>query len=314
MRHQGILLLWWFGAVAASEPWLPALCPLVSPPNPYSLTVHLTVVDRPEFDAYRASISKQPFGVRLNDDTEGTAHFRGGQVRISTLDAEEGGTRVWPISLWSCVHAHVLRIRAEGTERRYCKPDKTGATSTTSHVQSMLCHRKSMAVKLQGEPLPLLPCVNTTRFHLVSLCQDAGYFKTTLGLAVYRELGLFPLQFRFVTTRVDEQPWGLYLQVRHHSLSRAKERYQPVHFLAERASRLQVEQPQDGIARYQAAPVRSLLRRGNDLTPDQVLPSIEWRREKLLGSGVRGASPLWATLPPAGGQHSGPSVRGATGA
>jgi hypothetical protein len=151
----------------------------------------------------------------------------------------------------------------------------------------MLCHRKSMAVKLQGEPLPLLPCVNTTRFHLVSLCQDAGYFKTTLGLAVYRELGLFPLQFRFVTTRVDEQPWGLYLQV---------------------------EQPQDGIARYQAAPVRSLLRRGNDLTPDQVLPSIEWRREKLLGSGVRGASPLWATLPPAGGQHSGPSVRGATGA
>jgi hypothetical protein len=44
-------------------------------------------------------------------------------------------------------------------------------------VQSMLCHRKSMAVTLQGGARPLMPCVRSDRFFLISLCQDAAFFR-----------------------------------------------------------------------------------------------------------------------------------------
>ena len=37
--------------------------------------------------------------------------------------------------------------------------------------------------------------------------------QTALGLSVYQQAGLFPLQWRFVTVVVNQQSWGLYLQV-----------------------------------------------------------------------------------------------------
>jgi hypothetical protein len=45
----------------------------------------------------------------------------------------------------------------------------------------MLCHRKSMAVTLQGGARPLLPCVRSDRFFLISLCQDVAYFRVRVA-------------------------------------------------------------------------------------------------------------------------------------
>lgn len=95
--------------------------------------------------------------------------------------------------------------------------------------------------------------------------------QTALGLSVYRQMGLFPLQWRFVTTRVNQQPWGLYLQVGATSPpSPNNEALPPPFAFPEQRLCEQVEQPRDAIQRYQQAPVLSLLRRGNDLTQSQV--------------------------------------------
>jgi hypothetical protein len=94
-----------------------------------------------------------------------------------------------------------------------------------------------------------------------------------LGLSVFQQVApsLFPLQWRFVTTHVNRESWGLYIQVGDEcppSFHLATQH--PIFAQGEQRRCEQVEQPRDAIQRYHHAPVESLLRRGNDLTPSQV--------------------------------------------
>ena len=78
--------------------------------------------------------------------------------------------------------------------------------------------RKSLAVSVKKNgPLRLMPGTVTDQFLLISLCYDDRYVKTFLVFHMAKELGLFPLSFRFVRLKVASgstlEEEGLYLLV-----------------------------------------------------------------------------------------------------
>jgi len=78
--------------------------------------------------------------------------------------------------------------------------------------------RKSLSVSVKNGPLRLMPGTVTDQFLLISLCYDDRYVKTFLVFSMAAELGLFPLSFRFVRLKVQEEgstleEEGLYLLV-----------------------------------------------------------------------------------------------------
>jgi hypothetical protein len=93
-------------------------------------------------------------------------------------------------------------------------PDQ-GPIPATAHMRgehALRCARKSFTVNLStGQDHYLQPGSATDEFHLIAMCEDAGYFHAFSGDTLYGEQGLFPLRFRYVEVRINGKTQGIYL-------------------------------------------------------------------------------------------------------
>jgi hypothetical protein len=81
---------------------------------------------------------------------------------------------------------------------------------------TLSCKRRSFGVELtKGQRARLFPNSDVNRFNLLSLCKDATLIKTHLGASIFRHLGLFPLQFRYVEVMINGKSNGIYLATEH---------------------------------------------------------------------------------------------------
>lgn len=77
---------------------------------------------------------------------------------------------------------------------------------------SLDCQRKSMAVNLKNpQPRRLGHGISSDEFFLISLCNDNGYFVQVFAAKALRELGLFPMQSRYVKLYIDGVNQGVYM-------------------------------------------------------------------------------------------------------
>lgn len=77
---------------------------------------------------------------------------------------------------------------------------------------SINCHRKSLAVNLDGgDARRILPGAAGDKLTLLSLCMDDGYVQTAWVDRVLARLGLYPLGVRYVRLVVDGENHGVYL-------------------------------------------------------------------------------------------------------
>ncbi len=94
--------------------------------------------------------------------------------------------------------------------------DSLKATLNIRGAGTLSCKRKSFGVELtEGQRARLFPNANIKRFNLLSLCKDATLIKTHLGASIFRHLGLFPLQFRYVEVMINGKSNGIYLATEH---------------------------------------------------------------------------------------------------
>ncbi len=92
-----------------------------------------------------------------------------------------------------------------------------GAVTGVAHLRgqsSLDCARKSYTVNLDRE-VRLMPGAVSDRFYLISLCLDSGYFRLELSNRLMSQLGLYPLDRRFVRFSLDGEERGVYLLVEH---------------------------------------------------------------------------------------------------
>ena len=73
------------------------------------------------------------------------------------------------------------------------------------------CERNSYTLALNGPARHLLPASRTDEFYLISMCADDRYVQQYTANQLMAELGLFPLQFRYVELLIDSQTRGVYL-------------------------------------------------------------------------------------------------------
>ncbi len=73
------------------------------------------------------------------------------------------------------------------------------------------CERNSFTLALDGPARHLLPASRTDEFYLISMCADDRYVQQYTANQLLAELGLFPLQFRYVELLIDGQTRGVYL-------------------------------------------------------------------------------------------------------
>ncbi len=73
------------------------------------------------------------------------------------------------------------------------------------------CERKSYTLTLAGPSRHLLPASRTDEFYLLSMCADDRYVQQYTANQLMKELGLYPLEFRYIEVVLDGQNQGVYL-------------------------------------------------------------------------------------------------------
>jgi hypothetical protein len=77
---------------------------------------------------------------------------------------------------------------------------------------SLECARKNYSIHFSdNEARRLLPRAHANEFMLLSMCWDKGWFRQVLANRIMRDLGLFPLEQRYVKLRVAGREQGVYL-------------------------------------------------------------------------------------------------------
>ncbi|MFC1643303.1 CotH kinase family protein, partial [Myxococcota bacterium] len=89
---------------------------------------------------------------------------------------------------------------------------------------SIKCERKSLNLDLKdGRPRRLTRSAESDELLLISLCRDRQYFRQRLAQRLLGELGLFPLESRYVRLQRNDEDLGVYLLLQKptHTLRRA---------------------------------------------------------------------------------------------
>ncbi len=76
---------------------------------------------------------------------------------------------------------------------------------------TLACERKNYTIDLEGPARHLLPHSRADEFHLLSMCADDRYIEQHTANQLMAELGVFPLEFRYVELIVDGDTHGVYL-------------------------------------------------------------------------------------------------------
>lgn len=97
-----------------------------------------------------------------------------------------------------------LRVRLDGGSL-------IGASAHLRGRGTLGCERKSYTLTLNGPGRHLLPNSRTDEFYLLSMCADDRYVQQYTANQLMKELGLFPLEFRFIELRLDGETQGVYL-------------------------------------------------------------------------------------------------------
>lgn len=80
---------------------------------------------------------------------------------------------------------------------------------------SLECERKNYSVNLIGKaPRRLFADGGDDELYLISMCKEQHYYRQVLANRVLRDLGVFPLEQRYVEVRVDGESRGPYLLLR----------------------------------------------------------------------------------------------------
>jgi hypothetical protein len=89
--------------------------------------------------------------------------------------------------------------------------------SGTAHLRgqsSFSCERRNYTLNLYGNrPHNALPSSASDEFFLLSLCKDDRHIRQHTVLQLWRQLGLFPFDFRYVELTIDGESRGVYLLV-----------------------------------------------------------------------------------------------------
>ena len=92
-----------------------------------------------------------------------------------------------------------------------------GRVQATAHLRGQTtfrCARRNYTLNLYGNrPRATFERAAADEFYLLSLCRDRGYVRQHTVFQLWRDLGLFPLEFRYVELRVNGRSQGLYLLV-----------------------------------------------------------------------------------------------------
>ena len=143
-----------------------------------------------ECDAANAAEDIHPFGdtIALEFTPSQRALFDARHAANSPLEFE-GGVRIGP-------------------------SDVLDATLHFRGHTSLECERKSLHVNLKGDPhRRTQPGTASDRFLLISMCKDDRYHQQAFADRLMRELGMFPLAFRFVRVRIDDENAGIFFQL-----------------------------------------------------------------------------------------------------
>ena len=92
--------------------------------------------------------------------------------------------------------------------------DGSAPITASAHLRgkgTLGCERKSYTLSLDGAGRHLLPKSRTDEFYLLSMCADDRYVEQFTANQLLRELGLFPLAFRYVEVALDDATQGVYL-------------------------------------------------------------------------------------------------------
>ncbi len=92
--------------------------------------------------------------------------------------------------------------------------DESEVVVASAHLRgkgTLGCERNSYTLALNGPARHLLPASRTDEFYLISMCADDRYVQQFTANQLLAELGLFPLQFRYVELLIDNQTRGVYL-------------------------------------------------------------------------------------------------------
>ena len=93
-------------------------------------------------------------------------------------------------------------------------PEPLAATAHFRGQTSYECERKNYTLNLQGRrPASVLTESATDEFFLLSLCKDDYYVRQHTVLQQWKQLGLFPFDFRYVELTIDGKSRGVYLIV-----------------------------------------------------------------------------------------------------
>jgi hypothetical protein len=141
-----------------------------------------------------------------------------------TCDASEAAADVYPlatsISLELTPEELTLHDRnaaenGKGDYTLHVKLPDSPAIFATAHFRgqtSLKCERKSYSVKLEDKRRRrLFAGASVSEFYLLSLCTEQGWFRQVLANRLMRELGLFPMEQRYVHLQVAGRERGLYL-------------------------------------------------------------------------------------------------------
>jgi len=128
----------------------------------------------------------------------------------STIDLEFSASQR---ALHDARHAANSPLEFEGSVR-VGPSDPIEATLHFRGHTSLECERKSLHVNLKGDPhRRTLPGTASDRFLLISMCKDDRYHQQAFGDRLMRDLGMFPLSFRFVRLSIDGVNAGVYFQL-----------------------------------------------------------------------------------------------------
>lgn len=114
-------------------------------------------------------------------------------------------------SVWDKRHA----ARSKDDFRLSVRLGQGTAMPATAHFRgqsSLDCKRKSYDVNLDGgSSRRMMPGGGGDKFYLVSMCLDDGYFNQVFVNTILGEWGVFPLKFRLVRLRLNDENHGLYM-------------------------------------------------------------------------------------------------------
>lgn len=150
---------------------------------------------------------------------------------------------------------------------------------------SLDCVRKSVSVNLSGsDKRRVAPFAAGDEFYLISMCKDDGYFNQVFADRLMRDMGIFPLGFRYVKLFLNGENQGVYLLLADAADSLVDRMVQPATVLRRRFDPedepVDVKYPNDDAGMAFAAGQYALLMETVVNTPaDQLLETLSVRMD-----------------------------------